>query len=223
MSDPVVEKLKALDSASVSDALDKLGFRGGCLGLRPMVDGVKAVGRAFTVRYVPCGVVKGTVGDYLDDVQKGQVVVLDNAGRADCTVWGDILTHLAIQKGLAGTVIDGVCRDLPKILQMRYPVYSRGRFMNTGKDRVEVAEVNVPVAIGAVQVRAGDIVFADDSGVVVVPAELEEQAAEIAEGIEAAERDILRKLDTGLSLREARVQTGYHSMQTPEQSRGPRG
>ena len=126
-------------------------------GILPVVPGVKAVGEAFTVNYRPCGVVKGTVGDFLDDVAPGQVVVLDNGGRTYGTVWGDIMTVYAQKRGVAGTVIDGVCRDLPRILDVRYPIFTRGRFMVTGKDRVELDGLNVPVSVSDVQVRPGDI------------------------------------------------------------------
>ena len=77
----IVEGFKDFDTTSVSDALDRLGITGGLLGLRPVVEGVRFCGSAFTVHYVPCGVVKGTVGDFLDDVQPGEVVVIDNGGR----------------------------------------------------------------------------------------------------------------------------------------------
>jgi regulator of RNase E activity RraA len=63
-------------------------------------------GQVFTAHYVPGGVVKGTVGDFLDDVGPGQVVVIDNGGRTYCTVWGDLMTIDASQRGIAGTVID---------------------------------------------------------------------------------------------------------------------
>ncbi|MBC8246192.1 MAG: RraA family protein, partial [Deltaproteobacteria bacterium] len=152
VSDDIINKFKGLDATGVSDALDRLGISGGCHGISPIVAGAKAVGPAFTVSYVPCGVEKGTVGDFLDDVEPGQIVVLDNAGRTYCTVWGDIMTVYSQKKGVAGTVIDGVCRDLPRILETGYPIFSRGRFMMTGKDRVEVAGINVPVSIGNVQV-----------------------------------------------------------------------
>jgi hypothetical protein len=99
--DVLVKKFKELDTTSISDALDRLGIAGGCQGILPQVPGTKAVGRAFTVRYRPCGVVKGTVGDFLDDVEPGQVVVLDNGGRTYCTVWGDIMTVYARKRGIA--------------------------------------------------------------------------------------------------------------------------
>ena len=82
MDASLVDGFRALDTTSVSDALDRLGITGGLLGIRPVVEGMAFCGAAFTVHYVPCGVEKGTVGDFLDDVPPGQVVVIDNgAGR----------------------------------------------------------------------------------------------------------------------------------------------
>ena len=82
----LIEELKKMDTASISDAMDKLGVPCGLLGIQAVIPGHKICGEAFTVHYVPCGMVKGTVGDFLHDVQPGQVVVIDNAGRDYCTV-----------------------------------------------------------------------------------------------------------------------------------------
>ncbi len=109
------------------------------------------------------------MGDYIDDVPSGSVVVLDNSGRTDCTVWGDILTGVASRRGIAGTVINGVCRDVARARSIGYPVFSRGSYMRTGKDRVEVDRMDVPVSLGEVQVRPGDILVGDGDGVVVIP------------------------------------------------------
>ncbi len=212
--DELVKKYMNLDTTSVSDALDRLGIKGGCAGIFPQVPGTKAVGRAFTVRYRPCGLEKGTVGDFLDDVESGQVVVLDNGGRTFGTVWGDIMTVYAQKRGIAGTVIDGVCRDLPRILTSKYPIFTRGRWMVTGKDRVEVDGINIPVAVSDIQVRPNDIVVADDSGVVIVPFDRAEEVLKVALAIEEAEQKILELLEKGLTLREARKQMGYHQLQS---------
>jgi 4-hydroxy-4-methyl-2-oxoglutarate aldolase len=69
ISKDLVEKFKKMDTTSVSDALDRLGIKGGCQGILPQVSGIKMVGTAFTVRYRPCGTGKGTVGDFLDDTR----------------------------------------------------------------------------------------------------------------------------------------------------------
>ncbi len=209
----IVKKFESLSTPTISDALDKSGIAGGCNDIMPIVSGVKMTGTAYTVRYVPTGAVKGTVGDYIDDVLPGDVVVLDNRGRRDCTVWGDILTVTAKMKGIAGTVIDGVCRDIPTILEEKYPIFSSGRFMMTGKDRVMVEATQVIVSIGRVQVKPGDILIGDDSGVVVVPQEMAHQILEAAEKIEQAENGIVEAVKGGLSIKEARKKYGYHKLQ----------
>jgi regulator of RNase E activity RraA len=212
--DDLVKEFRKLDTTAISDALDRLGIRGGCYGITPRVLGVKTAGRAFTVRYRPCGVEKGTVGDFLDDVEPGQVVVLDNGGRTYGTVWGDIMTVYAQKRGIAGTVIDGVCRDMPRIHEVKYPIYTRGHIMVTGKDRVELDGINIPVAVSDVQVRPNDIVACDDTGVVIVPHDRAEEILKIAKEIDEIEQSILGMLDKGMTMREARKQTGYHKLQT---------
>jgi regulator of RNase E activity RraA len=71
---------------------------------------VVMTGRAHTLLYRPAGIEPGTVGEYIDDIEPGSVLALDNGGREDATVWGDILTLVAHRRGIAGTVIDGACR-----------------------------------------------------------------------------------------------------------------
>jgi regulator of RNase E activity RraA len=208
--------LAAYSTATVSDALDKLGCPGSMLGLAPLFDGARLCGRAFTVRYVVAGSPPGTVGDYLDDVAPGEVVVLDNGGRVDCTVWGDILTAMAADRKVAGTVIDGVCRDVERVLGIGYPIYSRGRFMRTGKDRVEVSDVGRPVTIGGVTVRAGDLLLGDADGVLAVPREIEDEVAAISAQIAAREDAIVTDILAGTSLADARKRYGYHLLQRHE-------
>jgi 4-hydroxy-4-methyl-2-oxoglutarate aldolase len=139
--------------------------------------------------------------------------VLDNGGRVDCTVWGDILTAMANQRGVAGTVIDGVCRDVQRALGLLYPIYSRGRFMRTGKDRVEVSDVNRPVTVGGVQVRPGDLLLGDADGVIAVPQEITDEVAEICAVISEREEAILNDVLAGGSIAEARRSHGYHLLQ----------
>lgn len=212
--DEIVHGFEDLAAASVSDALDRLGIHGMAQGIGPLAVGHHVVGRAFTLKYRPCGLVKGTVGDYIDDVPPGGVVVLDNAGRLDCTVWGDILTTTAKQRGVAGTVIHGVCRDVAGSLEVGYPIFSRGRFMRTGKDRVEVDSVDVTVSLGDVPVRPGDIVMGTDDGVLVVPTEKEREVLEIATGIAEAEARIVADVKAGKRLVDARKSHGYHNLQS---------
>ncbi|WP_116199695.1 RraA family protein [Amycolatopsis circi] len=212
----LLDRFAGLGTATVSDALDKLKRPGSLLGLAPLADGQRMVGRAFTVRYVSAQVPAGTVGDFIDQVEPGQVIVLDNDGRVDCTVWGDILTAVAHQRGISGTVIEGVCRDTHRALSIGYPIYSRGRFMRTGKDRVEVAEERGPVTIGGVTVRDGDILLGDSDGVVAIPRDCEDDVLEVAEMIQAREEAILAAALGGATIAEARAKYGYHDLQRAE-------
>lgn len=213
----LVALFQGLDTPGVSDAMDKLGLHGQALGIMPLADYTRAVvGPAFTVKYVPASDPPGTVGDFIDEVAPGDVVVIDNDGRTDCTVWGDILTQYAGQRGIAATVIDGVCRDVGKALGDGYPMFSAGRFMRTGKDRVEVESVNSTVAVGTVRVAARDIVVADANGVVIVPRGRAREVAETARRIEEVEARIREQIAQGRTLGEARAVLGYHKLQTKE-------
>jgi 4-hydroxy-4-methyl-2-oxoglutarate aldolase len=203
-------------TATISDALDKLGRPGSLHGIAPLFNGARLCGRAFTVRYTASGTPAGTVGDYLDDVEPGQVVVIDNAGRTDCTVWGDILTAMASDRRVAGTVIDGVCRDVERALGVEYPIFSRGRFMRTEKDRVEVSDVGRPVSVAGVQVRAGDLLIGDADGVVVVAQEIEDEVLRICNEISTREAGIVEDVLAGSSLADARARHGYHLLQRRE-------
>ncbi|WP_130648052.1 RraA family protein [Egicoccus halophilus] len=202
-------------TATISDALDSQGIEGCALGLMPIDRSVAMAGRAFTVRYRRISPTDpGTVGDYLDDVPAGAVVVLDNAGDESCTVWGDILTQMASRKGVAGTVIDGACRDTQRAVDLGYPLYSRVRTMRTGKDRVEVSDVQEPVSLSGVQVAPGDLIVGDCDGVVVVPQAVEAAVLDAAKRINEAEAQIESLLEQGHSIREARERAQYHKLQS---------
>lgn len=210
----LIDAFAGFATSTISDACDKLGIATGCPGIVPVSRRRRMAGTAYTVRYVPTGETKGTVGDYIDDLRPGDIAVLDNNGRMDCTVWGDILTITARLRGVAGTLIDGVCRDLDGIDAADYPLYARGVFMMTGKDRVMVEATQVTVSIGGRQVRPDDIILGDASGVVVVPRERAQEILAIAGGIDAAERSIVQAVRSGASLLEARRTHAYHTLQT---------
>jgi 4-hydroxy-4-methyl-2-oxoglutarate aldolase len=211
---PLTTRFTALPTAAVSDALDVLGLPGALLGIGPLTNAARAVGPAYTVRYEPIIDEPGTVGDFLDDVPAGAVVVIDNAGRTDCTVWGGIMTAVASANGVAGTVVHGACRDVAIAIALRYPVFSAGRFMRTGKDRVRCVAVQEPVHIGEVRIAPGDLITADSDGVVAVGAAHLDAVVELAEHIEDVERRIVDAVRAGRTLAQARADLGYHSLQS---------
>ena len=214
MSDDNVARAAKLDTATLSDALDRHGIAGQCYRIKPRSSNSRMAGRAWTLQYGPAGNPPGTVGDYIDDVDPGAVIVLANGGRDDVTVWGDILTEVAHRKGIAGTVIDGINRDVALALELNYPIYSRDHWMRTGKDRVQVEATQVSVSIGYVRVSPGDLLRGDADGVVVIPRALEDKVLTAAEQIQQAEDAIRQSVRTGMSLRDAREKHRYHQLQT---------
>ncbi|MHA3021773.1 RraA family protein [Mycobacterium sp. BMJ-28] len=203
----------ALSTAEVSDALDRLGVDGQLPDVGSLTGSTHTCGRAFTVAYGSAARPPGTVGDFLDEVPPGQVVVIDNRGRTDCTVWGGILTRLATERGVAGTVINGVARDTVSAEELGYPLFARGRYMRTGKDRVQVDAVQTSVTICGVRVSPGDVVLGDRDGVVVVPRTHESEVLRVALEINEIEHRISELLTAGSTLADARATTRYHRLQ----------
>ena len=219
MTDQLADRLKTIGVTTLSDALDRLGIDGQCLGVMPFDRGIAFAGRAFTIRMVPVGLSGGSVGDYIDEVEPGQVVVLDNNGRLDATVWGDILTLVAHRKGIAGTVIDGVCRDIGRSIELGYPIFARANTMRTGKDRVTADAFNVPVQIAGVRVEPGDWLVGDGDGVIAIPAGRADEVLQVAGEIAAAEDRIRDAVLQGSRLDEARRAARYHALQTRADAR----
>lgn len=214
--DANVARAAALDTATLSDALDRLSIVGQCYRISGRDPGFVMAGRAFTMLCGPAGNPPGTVGDYIDDVPEGDIVVIDNGGREDATIWGDILTEIAHRRRLGGTLIDGISRDVALCRKLGYPVFSRGHWMRTGKDRVQVEQMNCVVNIGGARVAPGDLVRGDADGVVVIPQAHEDAVLKAAEEIQAAEDHIREACRGGLRLDDARRQYNYHRLQTPK-------
>ena len=217
--DAIRTRLAALDTPALSDALDRLGIEGQAVGIMPLDRAFTLVGRAFTVRMLPRGLSGKSVGDYIDDVGRGEVVVIDNQGRLDATVWGDILTTVARRDGVAGTVIDGVCRDIGRALELDYPVYARATTMRTGKDRVAAEAYNEPVQLAGIRVEPGDWLRGDADGVVVIPASVVDDVLAAAMEIDGVEDRIRAAVAAGGNLHEIRQNSSYHSLQSRPDSK----
>lgn len=215
MSAELLAAVGALSCTDLSDAMDRLGIPCQAFGIMPVDRSFSLVGQAWTLRYGSIGQDGGSVGDYIDDIGPGQVVVLDNQGRMDATVWGDLLTLTASKRQVAGTVIDGVCRDVDRALELGYPIFSRGNWMRTGKDRVRVEATEEPVNIGGIRVEPGDWLRGDGDGLVIVPRKRIDEVIAVAREVQEAEERIRSAIEDGSSLREARAANNYHLLQTP--------
>jgi 4-hydroxy-4-methyl-2-oxoglutarate aldolase len=214
MNSETRQRLSGLSCTHLSDAMDRLGIAGQCAGLMPLDRGFRMVGQAWTLRYGPVGQDVGTVGDYIDDIDAGIVIALDNGGRTDVKVWGDLLTYTASRRSVAGTAIDGVCRDLDRSLELNYPIFSRGNWVRTGKDRVRVEAIQIPISLGGIRVEPGDWICGDIDGLVSIPNRRVNDVVAAALEVNDAECKILAAVKRGESLRKARQDFGYHRLQT---------
>jgi 4-hydroxy-4-methyl-2-oxoglutarate aldolase len=160
--------------------------------------GAKVCGPAFTVA--------GHPGDNLwmhhvvQAAEPGSVIVADVAGHL-AGYWGEVLAVAAQARGIAGLVIDGGLRDIEALERVRFPAFSRGvSVRRTGKHHH--GRIGVPIVVGGVQVRTGDLVLGDADGVLVLPIEAAEQTAAAAVARQANEAEAFPKLRSGLSTHE---------------------
>jgi len=214
----LVGRLARLDACALSDAGDTLGGSGALVGLRRLWPCGPIAGRVVTVRLVPAeeaparpgrtgGVPPTTAAGAARTVhlgaaaitaaRAGDVIVVDNRGRLDCGGWGGLLTMAARRKGVAGVVVHGACRDIGEAEELGFPVYGLGTTPRTARGRVAEESTGTPVEIAGVVVRTGDLVLADATGVVVVPAADAEAVIAAAEGIVARESAMAERLRSG--------------------------
>jgi regulator of RNase E activity RraA len=206
MTSFLLDRFAELDSAAVSDALDRLGLPPGVGGLRPLWGPAAIVGFAVTVGLEPRG--EGPAGAHIattavETADGESVLVVDNQGRTDVSCWGGILSLGATRRGVRGVVADGVCRDVAEARALGLPVFSRGAIPATARGRLQQRSTGEPVEIAGLRVSQGDVVVADETGLAVVPRHRAEEVADIAAGIAARERVIADEVRAGVPLSQA--------------------
>lgn len=204
-----------LATTNLADALDKIGIRGAVIGIRPMYDCPKIVGRAVTIKITAAGMAKAKYHlgvRAIDAAQAGDVIVIDNRGDLYNNCWGEILSMGAKMKGIGGVVVDGAARDIDACQEFSFPVYARGTVPLTARGRVMEESFNEVVRLGDVQVRPGDIIVADINGVVVIPVEKLDGVLAAAEEIQKKEEAMVEELRRGVPILEVDQKYGYEAM-----------
>ncbi len=185
--------LGRVSAANLSDAL----HRGGVLeGIRPLFPGARLVGRALTVRSYPGDWAKPVQA--IDQAEPGDVIVID-AGGVGPALWGELATQSALQRGLAGVVIDGALRDAMDIMALKFPAFSRLVMPNAGEPK-GFGEIGVPVKVGGLTVESGDWLVGDDDGVTLLPRKLAVEYANRAMDVLERENRIREEIKGGKTL-----------------------
>jgi regulator of RNase E activity RraA len=201
------ERLSALYTPVIADVLDRLGYRDQCLRaeIRPLFTGAKAAGIARTVQTIPAPELTPA------EPYKGEMAAVDALGPGDVMVvsacewsfWGELLSTAARYRGCRGVVIDGYTRDTRAIVAMGFPVFCRGIHPADSLGRLDVPEHDVAIHCGGVLVRPGDLILADDDGVVAIPRAIGEQTLALAEEKVRGENMVRKALAEGMSVTEA--------------------
>ncbi len=210
------DRFEKLSTTNISDALDALDKKGSTFGIRPLMpQWGRCVGPAVTVKITAAGETKGKnhLGIMaIESAKNGDVIIIDNGGRLDTSCWGGILANAAKLKGVSGVVIDGACRDLDDCIEADFPVYARGTVVATARGRIMEENTNVMISFGGVQVRPGDIVMCDRSGVVIVAKEHLDAVLEKAEMLWEKEEAMIAVMKAGMSALEVDNKYNYEKM-----------
>jgi 3-hexulose-6-phosphate synthase/6-phospho-3-hexuloisomerase len=184
-----------VSAANLSDALHRSGV---LEGLRPLFPGIRMQGRVLTVRTYPGDWAKPV--EAIDLARPGDVIVI-HAGGVGPAIWGELATHSALEKGLAGVVIDGALRDSGDIIRMGFPAFIRLVMPNAGEPR-GFGEIGVPIRIGGTRVETGDYILGDDDGVTVLPQRIAVEYANRAMDVLEKENRIREEIKEGRTLAE---------------------
>lgn len=160
-----------VSAPNVTDAMHR---KGAMSGLVSYCGNVKVAGRALVVRTIAGDWAKPV--EAIDKAKKGEIIVIDNGGRTDVAPWGELATWSCVSKGVAGVVIDGAVRDIDGIKETGVAMFAKAVCPNAGEPK-GFGEIGAEIVCCGQNVRNGDWIVADESGVVVVP---KERAYEIA-------------------------------------------
>jgi regulator of RNase E activity RraA len=181
-----VRRLRRLDCCAVSDALDQIGAAGAVSGLLHRAGPHRIAGRVVTVRLglgePPPGPKRHLGCNAIEKSGARDVLVIEQRTGIDCGSWGGLLSLAAQRRGIAGVIADGPVRDVDEALAMGFAVFSRSLTARTARGRIIEQGTDVPVTVGELEVRSGDYVIADRSGVAFV------QASQMPALLDAAER-----------------------------------
>jgi len=200
-----LDRLAKLDTTTVSDALDFLGLPGATVGLRPLWDCPRIVGRASTVQLGPKAGSAPTVhliSPVIAAIENDERVLVIAGGIDGISCWGDILANAAKMKKVRGTVIDGFSRDIEGSESIDYPVYGRGVTMVSARNRIVQTASGTPVNVAGVTVHEDDYVIADRCGSVFIAAARIDEVLDLSERIARRQDGMAQAVRAGRSVED---------------------
>ena len=213
----LIQEYLKLSTTNVSDALDFFDTGGAPLGIAPLwPECRKIVGRAVTMKLVPVGEadaspVLGTL-EAINTGHGGDILVIDQGGRTDVNSFGGIAGFTAVHNGFAGVVIDGVTRDVDDMKAMGLPVYGKGVIQSSIRNRCAFGGHGIEVQLAGTSISPGDLIMADDNGVVIVPGALVDQVLEQAREFWETEERIKIAIKEGVDPIESHRRVSYDQM-----------
>jgi 3-hexulose-6-phosphate synthase/6-phospho-3-hexuloisomerase len=192
-ADNIRSVLESVSTANISDAMHRSGE---LTGLKPVYQDIRMLGPAVTVRTYPGDWAKPV--EAIDRAGEGDVLVID-AGGVGPAVWGELATHSARERGLAGVVIHGAVRDTPEIRELEFPVFA-SEFTPTAGEPKGFGEIDVPVSISRVKIHPGDWLVGDSDGVVVIPKARSAEVANRAMDVLERENRLRKEIQDGSTL-----------------------
>jgi len=204
-SNSIITRLRALDTPTLSDALDKLGLPGAVFGIGPLTVVQPVIGRAITVKLgAPlAGLPKRHLGaGAIMAARKGDVIVVEHRGRTDVSGWGGLLSRGALAKGVSGVLVDGAFRDIDEARELGLPIYGRAAVPVTARGRVAEHDFNTAITFAGVAVDPDDFVIADGSGIVFIKNETADRVLDAAESIFAREQLMAQAIEAGTPIGE---------------------
>jgi 4-hydroxy-4-methyl-2-oxoglutarate aldolase len=212
--DPLIEGFRMVEVASVSDAMEQLYGQRGYMShdMRPLFK-TKFAGPAVTVllkkeeHKLGAPASQGML-DAIDAAPPGSVYVMVLEDGLDTAGIGGLMATAMKYRGLAGAVLDAGVRDLPQIQRLQFPVYSRAIVPSTSINHFKFAGVNVPVTCAGVRVNAGDIIAADEDGVVAVPKAKAAEVLKKAQDLDDTEHKMYPFIEKFKSIKEAVAKFG---------------
>ena len=186
------ERCRRVSTCQLSDGLDRLGYYPlGLTSIAPLQPDARIVGPARTVLFKPLAEVgHGERIEYFEYVRPGDVIVIANGGRMDCSSWGGQRSLGARSLGAVGVVMHGAYRDVDELRGIELPIFGLGPTVAASRHGGMPVAVDVAVEITGCTIEPGDVVVGDASGVIVLPAAIAEDVVAAAEDFAAAERAV---------------------------------